>query len=137
MVILLAPMTFWHHVGTVDLSTLTFAWAAAAGTTGVFVALSKVFTRCVGELALTPSGDVRMSTLTFMGNRNDVVVPANCIVPFSDMANRMSSPLQRLELTSSPHKYWYSIRYGKVLDVEVMKNVTGVPNVQHISKTPQ
>ena len=136
MLLLLVPMTFWHHLGAVNLSTLTFAWVAAAGTTGVFVALSKVFTRCVGELALlTHSGDVRVSTLTFMGRRKDITTPANRIVPYSDTANRLGSPLQRLEITNSPHAYWYSVRYGKVLDVDLMTSVTGIPNTPHTTKT--
>lgn len=127
MLVLLVPMTVWHHVGTVDLSTLTFAWAAAAGTTGVFAVLSKLFTRCVGELALvTHSGDIRVSTLTFMGRRKDVVIPADSIVPYSDTANRLSSPFQRLELTNSSHTYWYSMRYGKVLNTDIMAMVTGI-----------
>ena len=139
MLLLLVPMTLWHHVGTVDLSTLTFAWAAAAGTTGVFAVLSKVFTRCVGELALvTHSGDIRVSTLTFMGRRKDVVIPANSIIPYNDTANRLSSPLQRLELTNSSQAYWYSIRYGQVLNTDVMAKVTRIPpNTRSTIQTSQ
>lgn len=137
MLVLLTPMTFWYHMGTVNLATLTFAGAAAAGTTGVFVALSRMFTRCVGELALTHSGDIRVSTLTFMGKRKDFLIPANCIIPYNDTANRLRSPLQRLELANSRHVYWYSVRYGRILNNDIMIRVTGIPSTRRTTQTPQ
>lgn len=117
MALFLPPATLSYQQGALSGGTLLAAWTAAGGTLAVLLSLSHLFTRVVGEMAYLPaSGSVRLSTLTFMGGRRDLVVPPEHLLP-QEGGGRL---LQRLELVGSQQLLLYSLRYGCVLDHKLM-----------------
>ena len=114
-------------MGGISGQTLTYALISSIGTTGVLTVLSYYFTRVAGELALIHDGSlIRISTLTFMGGRRSVTYPLSKIVPFSDSQSKVGGAIQRLEFIGEPDIYLYSLRYGRVVDSNVMCRVLGI-----------
>lgn len=123
MTMLLGPLTYWYNVGEVSSAILWCAYTSTLGITAVLCTLSYTFGRLVGELAYCQnSNTVRLSTLTFTGRRKDCELPAHSIVPYSDSHQGSSNGLlQRLDIIDPHDVYYYSIRYGHVLDWNLMK----------------
>ena len=121
MTTLLGPLTYWYSVGKVSSSILWCAYTSTLGVTAVLCAMSYAFSRLVGELSYCQHSNViQLSTLTFLGRRRDHQLPAHVIVPFSDSHKVL---FQRLDIIEPQAVYYYSIRYGQVLDWDVMKKV--------------
>lgn len=117
MALFLPPATLSYQQGALSGATLLAAWTAAGGTLAVLLSLSHLFTRVVGEMAYLPaSGSVRLSTLTFMGGRRDLVVPPEHLLP----QEGGGGALQRLEVAGSEQLLFYSLRYGHILDQKLM-----------------
>ena len=123
MLLLLPPMGWWYSTGVISGQTVIYALVSAVGTTGVLGVLSYYFTRVVGELALV-GGKVRVSTLTFMGNRRELEYPLSSILPFAD--TNVGGAVQRLEVTGEKTQFLYSLRYGRVVNDRVMSRVLGI-----------
>ena len=120
MTLLLAPATVSHHHGGVAGSTLTAAYVAAGGTLTLLLSLSHLFTRVIGEMAYLPASNrVRLSTLTFAGDRRDIVTEPQHILPLGDQ----HSLLQGLEVIGHPGVFRYSVRYGQIIDSELMAHM--------------
>lgn len=123
MLLLLPPMYWWYATGVVTGHTLLYATLAATGTTGVLSVLSYYFTKVAGEMSLV--GDViRVSTLTFMGSRQDFQYPVSSIVPFAD--SNASGAVQRLEVNGETTYFLYSIRYGQILNNRVFEKLLSI-----------
>ena len=134
MTALLVPISYWYANGTIDTSTLVYSYVGVGGVTGVFVAVSQLFTRFVGELALTPERqELRISTLTFMGHRRDRLVPLDHVIPALDSTCRIKS-FKRLEVVDSKDVYWYSLKHGRVLDWSALKEVLGLEDENATNK---
>ena len=123
MLLLLPPMGWWYSTGVISGQTVIYALVSAVGTAGVLGILSYYFTRVVGELALV-GGKVRVSTLTFMGNRHDLEYPLSSILPFAD--TNVGGAVQRLEVSGEKTQFLYSLRYGRVVNDRVMSRVLGI-----------
>ena len=122
MLLLLPPMTYLYLHGDITSKTMIYASVAAVGTTGVLFTLSYYFRRVVGEMAyVRPSNQLRLSTLTFIGGRRDLHFNVEDIIPFADSQLRMGGAVQRLEFKGHPEVYLYSLKYGRVLDFELLQ----------------
>ncbi len=127
--LLLPPVTHWYIQGDVGGGALVGAWLAAMGTTAVFGILSNYFRQFVGEMSLIPSSrSFRVSTLTFMGGRRDLVFAVEDVVPFADSqtGERGRRAFQRLEVVGHREVFLYSLKYGSVLDTTIMNTVMGI-----------
>ncbi len=131
VILLLPPVTYWYSLGHVGGVALLGAWSAALGTTAVFCVISTYFRRFVGEMAFLPSTcSLRVSTLTFMGGRRDLVFPVDDIVPFDDSQVGVGGAFQRLEVQGHRGVFLYSLKYGVVLDSDAMGRVLGIAGTE-------
>ena len=127
MIVLLGPLSYWYKGGVITLPPLLYGYGAALGTTVVLSVLSYGFSRVVGEITFShTTSKVSISTLSFMGSRKRVFYSLEQIIPYADSQRRESSIVQRLE-TVDPHGvYYYSLKYGQVMDIELLKRVLGM-----------
>lgn len=118
MSLLLPPATLSYQQGSLPSSTLTAAYLAAGGTLTVLLSLSHLFTKVIGEMAYLPAtGQVRISTLTFLGNRRTIVVHPQHILPQGGRG-----VVQKLEIVGYG-EFGYSVRYGQVIDADLMAQI--------------
>lgn len=127
VLLLLPPITYWYTQGQVGGGALVGAWLAGLGTTAVFCVLSSYLRRFVGEMAYTLSSQtLRVSTLTFMGGRRDLLFPVERVVPFGDAQSAVETrAFQRLEVEAHPEVLYYSLKYGLILDRHTFNTVMG------------
>ena len=124
MAAFLPPATFSYQHGTLSGGALMAAWGATGGTLALLLSLSLLSTRVVGEMAYLPDaghvrveGHVRVSTLTFMGYRRDLVVPVEHLLPQEDgRGGAKGRALQWVELVGHYRLFLYSLRYGVVTE---------------------
>ena len=122
MGLLLPPATVSYHHGSLTGHTLTAAYVAAGGTLTLLISLSHLFTRVIGEMAYLPATDqVRVSTLTFLGGRRDIVVDPQYILPHGHGDER--GLIQSLMIVGHRGTFRYSVHYGQVIDVNIMSQV--------------
>ena len=122
MTLFLPPATLSYQQGSLPGSTLLAAYVATGGTLAILLSLSHVFTRVVGEMAYLPEDhQVRLSTLTFLGGRRDVVV-----TPEEILTQGGGGVVQRLELVGSKKVYLYSLHYGHVINTGLMEDLLTV-----------
>lgn len=127
MLLLLPPVAYWYHLGEISTRGLISAGVAALGTTAVLFVVSHYFQRVVGEMVYcSHSSSVKVSTLTLMGGRRDLYFPIDRIVPFIDSQRRMGGAIQRLEIRGHPEVFLYSLRYGRVINSNLMFHVLGI-----------
>ena len=119
MSLLLPPATAAYQHGSLGGHTLAAAYVAAGGTLALLLTLSHLFTKVIGEMAYLPATHrVRISTLTFLGDRRDIVVDSQHILPVEDRG-----PLEGLEIVGRAGILRYSVRYGEITDTDIMEHV--------------
>ena len=120
MAAFLPPATFSYQHGALGGGALISAWGATGGTLALLLSLSLLSTRVVGEMAYLPAaGHVRVSSLTFMGDRRDLVVPQEHLLPQEGGRGGGGKALQWLELVGHERLFLYSLRYGVVVEQEL------------------
>lgn len=119
MGVLLPPATVSYINGDLSGTGLTLAYVAAGGTLSILLSLSHLSTSIIGEMAYLPvTGHLKLSTLTFLGYRKDIL-----ILPSQIIRNTHSGFFSELEVKGHPRTFRYSIRYGKILDRELLAHL--------------
>ncbi len=119
MLAMLPPAIHWYSVDKLSATALGYGGVALLGTATVLGIISHFFSKLVGELYYNPEDDViRISTLTFLGNRKEEKFPSADIVMFIESQGRMGGTFQRLELRGHKKVYVWSIQYGRVQDLD-------------------
>lgn len=124
MLALLPSVTYWYSIG--DLSAYAFGCGCTAclGTTGILVFLSNYFSQLAGQLAYNPTKNtLKISTLTFWGKRRELEFPVERVVGFVESQTRMGGAIQRLEIQGHGEVFLWSLRYGRVLNLELLCKV--------------
>ena len=67
---------------------------------------------------LPATNQVRISTLTFLGDRRDIVADLHHILPAGD-----KGLIQGLEVVGHSGTFRYSARYGQIIDSDLMIRV--------------
>ena len=130
MLALLAPMTHWYNLGLIASKTLVSSYAASLGTTAVLLVISHYFTRVIGELRYKASNDtLRISTLTFWGNRKEAEFCAGKVVDFLESQTRMGGAIQKLEVRDQSVVYLWSLKYGRVLCHDLLCKVLKITDM--------
>lgn len=124
---LTAPMCVWYSTGLVSGPVVfTAVFAASATTVGLF-ALSYFFRRVIGELSYDKTADeVTISSLTFWGNRRNVVLPLSALVPLSERGFSDKNLFHRVERYGSNFVYLLNLRHGRIHDFEKLSEVLGL-----------
>ena len=124
MLALLPPSLHWYATGALTTWGLVCGGVALAGTTGVLMVVSHYFSKLVGEMRFDAQRDMlRISTLTFWGNRKDLEFPVHNVVMFVESQTRMGGTFQQLEVTGHSETFLWSLRYGCVLDFDLLRKV--------------
>ena len=121
MLLMLPPMARMYLNGDITGRSMAYATVAAVGTTAVLLILSYYFRRVVGEMAYVSSTNhLRVSTLTFIGGRRDLYFKVGDVVPFADSQLREGRTVKRLEVKGHPEVFLYSLKYGQILEYELL-----------------
>ena len=122
MLLLLSPMSYMYLNGDITGKSMSYASVAALGTTAVLLILSYYFRRVIGEMAyISSTNNLRVSTLTFFGGRRELNFKIKDIVPFTDSQLRVGGTIQRLEVKDHPEVFLYSLKYGRILNTELLR----------------
>jgi hypothetical protein len=121
----LVPFTIhWHNTGVLTTKDFLCGGVALAGTGAVLTILSYYFCKLVGEMRYNQRmNNLRVSTLTFWGNRRDLDLPADRVVMFVESQTHMGGTFQQLEFFGHPETFFWSLRYGRVLNLELLRKV--------------
>lgn len=121
MVTLLPLTAHWHAMGALTAKEFVLGGVALVGTGAVLAILSHYFRKLAGEIRYNLcTNTLRVSTLTFWGNRRDLDFPADKVVMFVESQTRMGSAFQQLEIMGRGETFLWSLRYGRVLDLELL-----------------
>lgn len=133
---LTAPMCVWYSSGVVSGPVVfTAVFAASATTVGLF-ALSYFFRRVIGELSYDETTDeITISSLTFWGNRRNVVLPLSSLVPLSERGFSDKNLFHRLERYETDFVYLLNLRHGKIYDYGKLFKVLGLDVVRQKTDT--
>ena len=128
MILSIPPLSYWYTMGSISGSSLMYGCVAATGATIVLCGLSYSFSRVLGELAYCHCSEkIRLSHLTFWGRRQDIETEIKNIILYSDSQFSSSSKLiQRLEIYHPYTVFYYSIKYGHILEPETFKSIIGM-----------
>lgn len=118
----LLPLTaHWYAVGTITAKEFAFGGVALVGTGAVLAVVSYYFSKLAGEMRYDTRKDtLRISTLTFWGNRRDLEFPAFSVVTFVESQAHMGGTFQQLEVRGHDETFLWSIRYGRVLNLDLL-----------------
>lgn len=128
---LTGPMCVWYSNGIVNGSVLfTTIFAASATTAGLF-ALSFFFRRVIGELSYDKTNDeVIISSLTFWGNRRNIVLPITTLMPMSDRGFNDKNLFHRVERYGDDFVHLLNLRHGKIYNYDKLLEVLGLDVVR-------
>lgn len=103
--------------GAVCLSSLAMTLLYVAG---------NFFRRLVGLIALSNDDrTVRISRLTFWGNRHDVYVSPDEIVPLGEYEDDFSAAFAKLRFYNTPDMLYLFLQYGAIVDRGAFAKVFG------------
>lgn len=130
MLLLFPPAAYWYSLEKLSGQALGFGGVALLGTTAALAVISHYFSRIAGELSYDPlSETLRISTLTFMGNRRETVFLVDDVVSFVESQTRMGGAIQRLEVKGQQGVFLWSLRYGRVLDLNLLCKVLKIADI--------
>lgn len=112
------------------LSTQIFAATAALGGLAfvMLFVMGEIFRRTVGHIYFSASKDtVKVSHLTFWGNRKDIIIPIDDLVPIADTSDIPSDIYVHLLRFSNPKDSLYLfLRFGGIRNVEKFTYALGL-----------
>ena len=130
-VIFIPPIAYQYSLGAVTPDVM-MAVVGVSGFAGVMLyTMSTLFRRFVGILSLNETSSfIRISHLTFWGNREDIVYPVEQVVPLSELPDNPRDAFVRLKLYDTDEVYYYIIRHGGVLDYKKFELVFGLMSLK-------
>ena len=113
-----------YKVGTVTSHTMGSGFVGTFGTAGVLLVISHYFMKVVGEITYDPENSVlRISVLTFWGNRQELYIPLEQIVQFNESQTNVGGTFQRLKVEGRKDNFFYSLRHGQIRDLKLLCEV--------------
>ena len=125
-IVVLPPVYVQYALGQMEASNVAMVTGIAAFAGMMLYVISHYTRRLVGLLAINKNRDVlRISHLTFWGNRNNIYVPVEKVVPLSDMADCPNDAYLKLCFYDSKNYFYYTLRYGSVINKDIFHFVLG------------
>lgn len=89
--------------------------------------MGEFFRKLIGILYVNPATDeVRIAYLNFWGNRKEIIQPINNVVPPCEISENLSDTFVKFTFVDKSMPILYlSIRYGQVLDNDLLRHVVG------------
>ena len=110
----------------IDLVAVQAVLGAAAVAGIMLYLMGSIIRRLVGIIAVDETMNyARLSRLTFWGNRRDIYLPIQSIVPLSDYCINPWDTYIKLMTYDSPDELYLSIRYGGIKDMNAFQQVFG------------
>jgi hypothetical protein len=121
---------YMHHVDLLSVQSVIAATTLA----GVMLYIMGNFIRkLIGIIAVNEKMDyVRLSRLTFWGNRRDHYLPIMSIMPLSDYCENPMNTYITIRTFDSDDTLLMSIRYGGIKDIDAFQQIFG--NIHDIRK---
>ncbi|KAL8174842.1 UNVERIFIED_CONTAM: hypothetical protein K2H54_003435 [Gekko kuhli] len=125
-VLILPPIWFLHWQGQVTQAQCFYSTGIACFAGFMLYAMSYFFRRIVGLMYLNRDGTVlRVAHLTFWGRRRNVDCPVATVMALDDVGDDRNELLLRLERYDGGQFFYYTLRYGQVVDEEGFLRVFG------------
>lgn len=117
---------YMYYVGQADLQTLLFVYGVAGMATVMLYIMSGYFRNLIGLISVDrQSGMVKVAHLTFWGRRKDIFIHVSDIVPLGDLSEIPSDVYLKFRTYTSPRTLYYSLRFGQILNRELLQLVFG------------
>ncbi|XP_008407081.1 transmembrane protein 186 [Poecilia reticulata] len=124
--VILPPVYFLYFQGIVSLYLVSYSTGIALFAGGMLYIASHLFRRVVGMMYLDPSlTTLKVSHLTFWGKRQDIYLPVSDIMTIADTGDSASETILKLKRYSSPDTFYFSTRFGRVIDKQGFEKVFG------------
>lgn len=115
-----------YQNGFCDFTFLTVTTGSAALTCFSLYIITSFFKRLIGVIFLAEDKrNVKIAHLTFWGNRNDIVVSIEDIVPLTDGDCKANDAFVKLQRYSCEEVLYLTLRFGKILDKDNFQKIFG------------
>ncbi|KAK3865953.1 hypothetical protein Pcinc_020761 [Petrolisthes cinctipes] len=115
------------HVGSVELDTFISIVLTNGLAILMLYVMGEIFRRIIGHISYNPeTGVVKISHLTFWGQRRDIFVPHSDIVPIADTSDNPNDIYIRFLRYSQPKfSLFMCLRFGGIVDFQKFYQVFG------------
>ncbi|XP_077575775.1 transmembrane protein 186 isoform X2 [Stigmatopora nigra] len=125
-VTILPPVYTLYLMGDVPLILVNYSTATALFAGVMLYTASHFFRRVVGMMYLDSSDSIlKLSHLTFWGRRYDIYMPVSDIMTIGDTGDSPNETILKLKRYSSPQTFYFSTRFGQVVDKTRFQKVFG------------
>ncbi|XP_070684498.1 transmembrane protein 186 [Pempheris klunzingeri] len=125
-VVILPPVFVFYLQGDVSFFLVSYTTGLALFAGVMLYTASHFFRRVVGMMYLDPSQTtLKVSHLTFWGRRHDVYLPVSDVMTFGDTGDSVNETILKLKRFSSPQTFYFSTRFGRVVDKHGFERVFG------------
>ncbi|XP_075687435.1 transmembrane protein 186 isoform X3 [Rhinoderma darwinii] len=125
-VFILPPMYYYYLQGQVTEFSVIYCTGTALFAGVMLYGLSYYLRRIIGMLYVDDNlTTLKVSYLTFWGNRKDIFVPIDDVKQFSETGDGEQETLRQFARYSKPDLLYFTTRYGYVLDREKFTSVFG------------
>lgn len=123
---ILPPLYHYHAVGMVSTWQLQFSTGAATFALVMLYAMSFFMRRIIGAMYMHRDGNlIKVSHLTFWGNRCDFTLPIVDVVPLIEGSNKAGEVMKKLERYSTKDVLYFTLRFGRIRNLEAFEDVFG------------
>ncbi|KAH7638437.1 hypothetical protein HUG17_2470 [Dermatophagoides farinae] len=129
MMTTILPASYFIGAESYNTSDLMMMTGISAFSLTLLYGFGQIFRRLIGSIYVSPEKNlVRISHLTFFGNRVEKILPRDNLLLLSDSNANLNdlllrvSPMDQNELKDS---LYICLKYGGILDVEKFANVFG------------
>jgi len=115
---------YYHDLS--DINTVFVVTGAATFTCLSLYIITAFFKRLIGVIYIDEAKkDLRIAHLTFWGNRKDITVPINDIIPLIESNCNARDAFVKLHRYSTEEILYLTIRFGKILEKDDFQDVFG------------
>lgn len=130
MLVLLPLTAHWYTLGSLTGKAFLCGGVSLVGASAVLGIVSHYFSKLVGEMWYSARTDtLRICTLTFWGNRKEAEFPTDSVVTFVESQRHMGGAFQQLEVKGHGETLLWSLRYGRVLDLDLVCKVLKITDI--------
>lgn len=125
-VIAIPPAVYCYSIGLVGIESCVAAACLSTLAMALLYIAGNFFRRLIGLVALSSDERVvRISRLTFWGNRKDIYVSPDDVVPLTEFEDNLSDAYVRVRLYSQADVLYMFLRYGTVEDRVMFAKIFG------------
>lgn len=116
----------FYYKDACDLTSLMVVTGVTTCTCFTLYVATAFFRRLIGTIFIDNEfKNVTIAHLTFWGNRNDIVVPIDEIIPLTDGICHVKDAFVKISRYNTDEVLYLTFRFGKILDKEAFQKVFG------------